>query len=297
MIDDTIRTAPEAPGPQAPAARRRNPLLAFLLADRTARWTSRILLIVVWQLAGGLSERMPTPIETFKFIVDEFHRPFGGAAEPWSLYHNELVYNLLESIGRTAAAMLLVTIFGIVIGYAMGRWWRVQAFFTDIVTVGLALPAFMWALLTVMWFGFGFRAPVFCAFVSATPGLIIHVFQGTLAVPRELRDMSDAYGVPFRQQLRHLVLPSVADVLLAGFRLAIVAAWGCVVLVEWFGSSEGAGFRARYWYIANDYNGLMGWGVVILVVVITIDRGILERIDKHAHRWRSAITGFGAQKS
>jgi NitT/TauT family transport system permease protein len=296
MIDHATRTAPGAPTPVTPAGTgRRNPVAAFLLADRTARWTSRLLLVLIWQFAGGLSERMPTPIETVKFIVDEFHRPYGRGA--WSLYNNELIFNLLESIGRTAAAMVAVTVVGVIVGYAMGRWWRVQAFFTDIVTVGLALPAFMWALLAVMWFGFGFRAPVFCAFVSATPGLIIHVFQGTLAVPRELRDMSDAYGVPFRRQLRHLVLPSVADVLLAGFRLAIVAAWGCVVLVEWFGSSEGAGFRARYWYIANDYNGLMGWGVMILVIVITVDRGVLERIDRVAHRWRSAITGFGVQKA
>jgi NitT/TauT family transport system permease protein len=295
MIDDATRVAPEVPSPVAPARRRRNPLLALLMADRTARWTSRVLLVVIWQLAGGLSERMPTPIETFKFIVDELHRPYGGG--DWSLYNNELVYNTLASVGRTAAAMVAVTIVGIVVGYAMGRWWRAQAFFTDIVTVGLALPAFMWALLGVMWFGLGSRAPVFVAFVSATPGLIVHVFQGTLSVSRELRDMSEAYGVPFRRQLRDLVLPSMADALLAGFRLAIVAAWGCVVLVEWFGNDKGAGFRARFWYMANDYNGLMGWGVVILVIVITVDRGILERIDHVAHRWRSAITGFAAQKA
>ena len=51
--------------------------------------------------------------------------------------------------------MVFVIVIGVPVGYAMGRWWRVQAFFTDIVTVGIALPAYMWALLAVMWFGFG----------------------------------------------------------------------------------------------------------------------------------------------
>ena len=46
-----------------------------------------------------------------------------------------------------ASLLLLIVLIGVPIGYAMGRWWRVQAFFTDIVTVGLALPAFIWALL------------------------------------------------------------------------------------------------------------------------------------------------------
>jgi NitT/TauT family transport system permease protein len=273
-------------------AERRNPLIAFLTADHTARWTSRILLVVIWQLAGGVSLNFPTPVETAQFLVDEFNRPFGR--EAWSLWNNELVRNLAISLQRAAIGVGLVVAIGAPIGYAMGRWWRVQAFFTDLVTVGLALPAYIWALLAVMWFGFGSRAPVLTAVVSATPGLIVHVLQGSLAVSRELRDMSGAYRVPFRTQIRDLVLPSMAGALIAGIRLAIIAAWGCVVLVEWFGNNEGAGFRARYWYLAPNYNGLMGWGIVVLVIVIAFDRGIIERIDRRAHRWRSGIGTFGA---
>jgi ABC-type nitrate/sulfonate/bicarbonate transport system permease component len=276
-------------------AERRSPLVRFLLADRTARWTSRVLLVALWQVAGALSPRFPTPIETFKFIIDEFNLPYDRGA--WSLWNNELVRNLFVSLQRAAVALVIVVVIGLPLGYAMGRWWRVQAYFTDIVTVGLALPAYIWALLGVMWFGFGFRAPIFCAVVSATPGLVVHVLQGSLAISRELRDMSGAYRVPFRWQVRHLVLPSMSGALIAGFRLAIIATWGCVVLVEWFGNNEGAGFRARYWYDVNNYNGLMGWGLIVLVVVITLDRGIIERVDRSVHRWRGRITGFGVSNS
>jgi ABC-type nitrate/sulfonate/bicarbonate transport system permease component len=229
-----------------------------------------------------------------QIIVTEFETPFGSGA--WSVWNNELVQNLWISLNRTWFALLITVAIGVPLGYAMGRWWRVQAYFTDIITVGIALPAYMWALLGVMWFGFGITAPVFCAVVSATPGLVVHVLQGSLSIPRDLRDMSDAYDVPFREQARNLVIPSMAGALIAGIRLAIIAAWGCVVLVEWFGSNEGAGFRARDWYqSAADYNGLMAWGVIVLVVVIVIDRGIIERIDKAAHKWRGDVGDFGAK--
>ena len=33
----------------------------------------------------------------------------------------------------------------------------------------------------------------------------------------------------------------------------------------------------------------MGWGV-ILFVVITLDRGIIERVDRAVHRWRADLT-------
>jgi len=271
-----------------------NRLLDFLRQDRVARWTSRLILLLLWQAAGLLSDRFPTPVETIEILVLEFQTPFERGE--WSFFNNELVANLLISINRTGIALIFIILIGVPIGYAMGKWWRVQAYFTDLVTVGLAMPAYMWALLSVMWFGFGIRAPVFCAVVSATPGLIVHVLQGSLSIPRDLRDMSDAFDVPSPTRMRNLALPSMAGALIAGIRLSIIAAWGCVVLVEWFGSNEGAGFRARDWYqSAANYNGLMAWGIVVLVVVIVVDRGIIERIDRSVHKWRGSVGDFGAR--
>jgi len=293
MSSGTDTAGPIVREPVDPGVRReRNRFVVLLTSDRTARWTSRLLLVLVWQVAAGLSDHVATPLETLRFIGDEFHRNWRG--EPWTIWNNELIRNLAISLQRAGTALLLVVAIGVPIGYAMGRWWRLQAFLTDIVTVGIALPAYIWALLGVMWFGFGNRAPVFCAVVSATPGLIVYVLQGSLAVPRELRDMSDAYDVRFRRQVRTLVLPSMAGSLIAGLRLAIIAAWGCVVLVEWFGSDTGAGFRARYFYDNASYTGLMGWALVVLVIVISVDRGIIERVDRSVHRWRGAVGGFGA---
>jgi len=271
-----------------------NRLLDFLRQDRVARWTSRLILLLLWQAAGLLSDRFPTPVETIEILVLEYQTPFERGE--WSFFNNELVANLLISINRTGIALIFIILIGVPIGYAMGKWWRVQAYFTDLVTVGLAMPAYMWALLSVMWFGFGIRAPVFCAVVSATPGLIVHVLQGSLSIPRDLRDMSDAFDVPSPTRMRNLALPSMAGALIAGIRLSIIAAWGCVVLVEWFGSNEGAGFRARDWYqSAANYNGLMAWGIGVLVVVIVVERGIIERIDRSVHKWRGSVGDFGAR--
>ncbi|HEX9853745.1 MAG TPA: ABC transporter permease subunit [Acidimicrobiia bacterium] len=274
---------------------RPDSLVGFLTAPKTARWTSRILLILLWQVAGGVGTRVPTPLGTLQFLADEWSRPYERA--DWSVLNNELVANLLESLRRAGVAFSAVLIVGLVVGYAMGRYWRVQAFLTDLVIIGIALPAFIWALLAVMWFGFSFRAPVFVGFVSATPMLIVNVFQGSLAVPRELRDMSDSYGVPFRDQLRHLVLPSMMGYVVAGFRVAVLAGWGAVSLAEWFGNNQGAGYRAHYWYDTGNFEGLMGWGIVILAVVITVDRTVLERIVRASFKWRSNIGGLSVAES
>ena len=47
-------------------------ILAFLRRDRVARWTSRLALLLLWQLAGILSDRFPTPVQTVEILVREF---------------------------------------------------------------------------------------------------------------------------------------------------------------------------------------------------------------------------------
>ena len=49
-----------------------NAVLTFLRRGRVARWTSRLLLLLLWQLAGQLSARFPTPVETIEILVLEF---------------------------------------------------------------------------------------------------------------------------------------------------------------------------------------------------------------------------------
>ena len=56
--------------------------------------------------------------------------------------------------------LTIVLVLGVAIGIAMARWWRVRYFFTDLILVGITLPAFIWALLVVMWWGFSNIGPI-----------------------------------------------------------------------------------------------------------------------------------------
>jgi NitT/TauT family transport system permease protein len=140
-----------------------------------------------------------------------------------------------------------------------------------------------------MWWGFSNIGPIFTCFISATPMLVVNTREGALAVDENLRKMSRAYRVPRRRQLRSLVLPSMAEYIIAGFRVAVLAGWGAVLLVEWFGNDRGAGARAQYWYNANNFEGMLAWGVVMLVVIVLIDRLILERVLRRASQWRTGL--------
>ena len=148
----------------------------------------------------------------------------------------------------------------------MGLSGLARAFFESPVLVGLSIPAIIWAFLTVMWFGFGDTSPIVTTFLTAVPFVIINVAQGVQGVSRDLRDMSSSYGVPLGRRIKDLILPAVAGYVLAGVRFAVIIGWNGVLLAEWFGGSGGAGFRARYWYDANQFAGFAAW------VILFVDR-------------------------
>ena len=245
----------------------------WLVSDTGARYTSRLIALIIWQSAGTAFERIPTPTGTIGFLVEEARR-------------GELVPNLLVSLARAGIALSIVLVLGIVIGFAMGRWWRVRFLLNDLVLVGIALPAFIWALLGVMWWGFSNVAPIVVCILSATPMLVVNTQEGARATPSTLRAMSDSYRVPVKRQFRWLVLPSMMEYIVAGFRFSVISGWGAVLLVEWFGNNQGAGYRAHYYYDSGNFNALLGWGLVMMIVIMIFDRAVMERILRRYRRWR-----------
>jgi NitT/TauT family transport system permease protein len=249
----------------------------FLVSDRAAAWTARILALLLWQFAGARIDRIPTPIEVFDFLYD----------------HRDLLWpNIWVTLQTAIVAMLIIVTLGTLIGFAMGRWWQVRYLLQDLVMVLIALPAFIWALLAVMWWAFDDIGPIFVACISATPMLIINTRQGAAAVDGDLQKMSTAYRVPVLRQFRQLVLPTMSEYIIAGFRFATLAAWGAILLVEFFGSEEGIGFQAAFWYDAGSFTGMIAWGFVMLVVIVAIDKLILEPLLRRTRRWRAESKGW-----
>ncbi len=250
---------------------------AFLVSDTAAAWTSRLLALGLWFVVGWRVERIPTPWEVADFLY---------------VHRDLLLPNIWHTVQSAFFALLIIVVVGTLLGFAMGRWWQVRYFFTDLIMVGIALPAFIWALLAVMWWAFDPIGPIFVASISATPMLVVSTRQGSQAVDGDLQKMSSAYRVPVTRQLRRLVLPTMSEYIIAGFRIAVLAAWGAILLTEFFGAEEGIGFQAAFWYDAGNFTGMMAWGFVMLVVIVLIDKIVLEPILRWTRRWRAETTAW-----
>ncbi|KWX67916.1 ABC transporter permease [Mycobacterium sp. NAZ190054] len=245
----------------------------FFTPERRGRFAAWALGLIGWQVLATAYPRVPSMADVLRFLAAETR-------------DGELVANLLPTIGRLAAGQGAAILVGIALGILIGSSIAFRLLFGDVVTVALALPAFVWALLGALWFGFGWRGPVLAVFLSALPFVAVNVSIGVNGVSGQLRQMSASFGVPRSRQLRDLVIPAVTPNIVAGIRLSTVIAWNAVLISEWFGSRIGVGHRARYWYDGNNFDGFVAWAVLFIALILVLDRVVLERLSRRAFRWR-----------
>jgi NitT/TauT family transport system permease protein len=274
---ERTRTTGSSGGGGAGALRR------FLRSERFARAASYAFLLFLWWLASVYEDRFPAPLETFQFLWIEVSGGSHGG-----IVRGEFLEHFASTLPRFALGIAISLVLGIAVGVVIGGSKLAEALFKDTLLVLVALPAIIWAFLTQMWFGLGDDAVVITTFLSAFPFVSVNVVQGIQAIPRELRRMSGAFHVPRTKRVRHLQIPAVTGYIFAGFRFAVIVGWNAVLLAEWFSSSEGVGWRSRYWYDANRYRGFVAWVVLFIGFIVVLDRLVLVRLQRRAFRWRDA---------
>ena len=277
MSSVTVAAPSRAPG-RAP-----HHIGRVLRSEGFARFASYVFLLVVWQLVSLYEERFPPPAEVFGFLWTEITGGSHGG-----IVRGEFLEHFAATLPRFAIGIAISMVLGVLTGVLIGGSKAAEALLKDTLLMLVALPAIIWAFLTQMWLGLGDDAVVITTFLSAFPFVAVNVVQGIQAVPRDLRRMSGAFHIPGYRRLRHLLLPAVAGYLFAGLRFAVIIGWNAVLLGEWFSSSEGVGWRSRYWYDANRYQGFVAWVIVFIAFIVLLDRLVLVRLQRRAFRWRDA---------
>jgi sulfonate transport system permease protein len=232
-------------------------------------------IVGAWQLAVIVGNRVPSLTDTIGRLGAE-----AAIGELWG--------NLAISMNRFLLGLVGALVVGAVIGVLMGLSKIADLAFSDLNAAALAIPAVIWALLTTMWFGFGWLTPVVTVFLSGLPFVVVNIAKATRAVPADLILMARAFGVSRTRVLREIVAPAVAGSTVAAVRFAIMSAWNGLLLAEWFGATSGVGWRSRYWYDANQLDGFLAWVLVFILLLVIADLVILGPIERHATRWRTA---------
>lgn len=211
------------------------------------------------------------------------------ATFPTLLEDAELFTNFGATLTRIGVGFGFSFIAGSLIGlFAQNRW--LDNFFRDIVVVSLTSPGLVWALTGLIIWGFKPLGWIFAIFMTTFALVSTNISEGVRALPKDLLDMSKAFGVSAMDRQRHIVIPHLAPYIFTAIRFGFSIAWKVTVLTEVFSSNEGIGFQMRVSSQLFRLDEFFTWVMSFFVFALFMEKVVLQKFEDRYFRWRQEVS-------
>jgi NitT/TauT family transport system permease protein len=107
---------------------------------------------------------------------------------------------------------------------------------------------------------------------------------GASAIPADLREVCEVYGLGAVQRWRRLLLPAIFPFMITGFVTASGGAWNATIVAEYFRfqgrtlSTVGLGATISRATDQGDFPVLLGATVLMAAIVVTVNRLVWRRL-------------------
>ena len=195
-----------------------------------------------------------------------------------------LIWNmgLWQATISTIALVLVSTLFAIMLGVPIGILTAINKTLYKIVMPVLdvmqTMPAFVYLIPAIPFFGLGKMAAIFSTVVFSMPPAIRLTCLGIRQVPLELVECAEAFGSGRWQRLVQLELPLARSTIMAGVNQTVMLALSMVVIAAMIGAK---GLGGEVWKAIQRLQMGRGFeaGIGIVIVAIILDR-VLQRVGK-----------------
>lgn len=187
----------------------------------------------------------------------------------WLIYNQGLWDHLMNTFTLVLLASLFSVIIGVPLGILMAKSKVAEAIITPVLDFMQTMPAFVYLIPAVAFFGIGMVPGVFASLIFATPPTVRFTNLGIRQVSGELIEASEAFGSTGAQKLFKVELPMAKDTIMAGINQTVMLALSMVVIASMIGA-KGLGREVlSALQRANVGTGFVaGLGIVILAIII-----------------------------
>lgn len=195
-----------------------------------------------------------------------------------------LIYNqgywdhLINTFALVLMSSLLSVIIGVPIGILMSKSKLAETIITPILDFMQTMPAFVYLIPAVAFFGIGMVPGVFASLVFATPPTVRFTNLGIRQVSEELVEAADAFGTTGAQKLFKVELPMAKATIMAGINQTVMLALSMVVVASMIGAPGlGNEVLSALQRAQVGVGFVAGIGIVILAIII-------DRFTQHMNK-------------
>ncbi len=254
------------------------------LTDRYSNAFDSVTLVVRHLIAGLDAALQFLPPWLFIAVVAlislgalGWRRPGGWSLALFSVLGLGLVWNLgfWEDLNKTLALVLaaevLVLLVGVPLGILTAKSRMLERGLRPVLDVMQTMPAFVYLVPAVIFFGLGLVPGVISTTIFALPPLIRLTALGIRQVPGELVEATQSFGATWWQLLLKVQVPTALPSIMAGVNQSIMLGLSMVVISAMIGAG-GLGNVVLEGITQLDVGkGFVG-GLCVVILAIILDR-------------------------
>ncbi len=215
-----------------------------------------------------------------------FSQPSVFLSRAWQWLHDRKIYeHLAVTLRETAGGFLLGVVFGVAVGFILGRsifWSRVL---NPYIQVFNALPRLVLAPIFVLVFGIDERSKIALGFTLVFFIVFFNAYRGVREVDRNLLNNARLLGASERQLVWHVYLPSAMTWILSSLHTSVGFALVGAVVGEYMASAKGLGWVISQAQGNFDSAGVFAGMTILCIVVVAIEMGV-TMLERRAIRWK-----------
>jgi glycine betaine/proline transport system permease protein len=265
--------------PQIPIVKWADMLVAWLRSN--AQWFFEPIKNALDGIVSGLSDGLiAIPPIVFILIIVALtifitKKKLGLAI--FSLIGLLLILNLgfWEDTMLTLSLILTSSSISNIIGIPLGIWMSknkmVQNIITPILDFMQTMPAFVYLIPAVSFFGIGMVPGIIASVIFAMPPVVRLTDLGIRQVSEELIEAANAFGSTGWQKLIKVQLPLAKNTIMAGVNQTIMLSLSMVVIASMIGAS-GLGVAVFRAVTRNEAGQGFASGLAIVILAMILDR-------------------------
>lgn len=242
-------------------------------------WILPVAIVAAWwgSTALGVFEvhQMPPPPVVLEAAVAMWRR---------GLLQQDLVATTLRVLAGFAIGSAIAVLLGTLTGLSRRAGEAIGPTLQALRTV----PTLAWAPLLLLWMGIDEPPKLILVAIGAFFPVYVNLVAGIVGVDRKLIEVARVYDLTPVQIARRVILPATVPDLLTGLRLGATQAWLFVVVAEFFGASNGLGFRLTDSQQSTRVD-LMFVAIICLAILGKLTDSLLLLIEGRVLRWRDTV--------
>jgi NitT/TauT family transport system permease protein len=156
-------------------------------------------------------------------------------------YRAPIASNSIRTLWTTIAGFALATVFGLLLGIAVGWHKTVYAAIYPVLIGFNSIPKVAVVPILILWFGLGAIPAVITAFLISFFPIVVNVATGLATTEPELEDVLRALGASKLDIMRKVGIPRSMPYFFGSLKVAITLAFVGAVVAETTGSNAGIG--------------------------------------------------------